>query len=88
MFSNLPNVNARSAGTSSKARKTISVKDIEWADKIVVMEDKHKQRIVGTFKRVVSYKEIIVMNIPDDYQYMDPELVDVFEASIDELVED
>ena len=39
------------------------------------MEKKHKQRIYETFSLDVMEKEIIVLGIPDDYQYMDEELI-------------
>ena len=70
----------RSCGTSSKARKTISARDIQWADVILVMEHKHKQRIQAEFTRLVQYKPIDVLDIPDDYKFMDPELVEIFKT--------
>lgn len=70
----------RSCGTSSKARKTISASDLKWADLVFVMEQKHKNRIQASFKQLVQYKEIVVLDIPDNYQYLDPELVIIFES--------
>ena len=66
---------ARSAGTSPKAKHSILAKDIQWADIILVMEKKHKNRIVANFRRLLEYKIIHVLDIPDDYKYMDPLLV-------------
>ena len=86
VFSKINDVNARSAGTSKQSRRKITAKDIAWADKIVVMETKHKQRIIGEFKNLVTYKDFMVLNIPDDYQYMDPELIDIFEHLVEEIV--
>ncbi|MDH3348669.1 MAG: phosphotyrosine protein phosphatase [Desulfobulbaceae bacterium] len=40
------------------------------------MEKKHKNRLVATFTRMLEYKSVYVMNIPDEYSYMDPELVE------------
>lgn len=67
--------NARSAGTSPKARKTVSAADINWADVIFVMEDKHKSRLKAQFNRLLAHKTLIVLDIPDEYQYNDPELI-------------
>lgn len=75
--------NARSAGTSPNARKTVGPKDIEWADIIFVMEDKHKSRLKAQFNRLLQYKKIVVLDIPDIYQYNDPELI----AELSEKVE-
>ena len=70
-----PNYNARSAGTSPKARKTVSSADIRWADIIFVMENKHRNRLIAEFTRLLDHKEIYVLDIPDDYQFNDPDLV-------------
>lgn len=76
----LPGLSVRSAGTSPNAKKTVTVVDIRWADVIFVMETKHKQRLQAEFRQWVTYKRIEVLDIPDDYRYMDPELVGIFEA--------
>ena len=72
----------RSAGTSSSARKTVNSKDILWADIIFVMEEKHKNRLKAEFIKLVKYKDIQVLDIPDEYQYMDEELVDILGQSV------
>jgi predicted protein tyrosine phosphatase len=76
-------VNVRSAGTSPSARKTVNVKDIEWAELIFVMEHKHKERLKSTFSRQLQYKKIIVLDIPDEYKYMDGELVEILRCSVE-----
>jgi len=65
----------RSAGTSPNARNTISVSDIKWAKIILVMEKKHKNRIIAKFARLVDHKPIHILDIPDDYKFMDAELI-------------
>ena len=74
---------ARSAGTSPKAKKTVSATDIQWADIIFVMENKQKNRLIATFTRMLDHKPIHVLDIPDDYQYMDPELIAELEARVE-----
>nr|WP_286829098.1 hypothetical protein [Kordiimonas sp. UBA4487] len=78
---------ARSAGTSPRARKTVSVQDVDWADMIFVMEDKHKSRLKAAFGRALQYKPLYVLDIPDIYQYMDGELVAELEQSVTAIVE-
>ena len=39
------------------------------------MEKKHKQRLNENFAAEVSGKEIVILNILDDYHYMDEELI-------------
>lgn len=55
---------------------------ILWADMIFVMEKKHRQRIRQKFGEASLDKDIIVLDIPDEYQYMDPELVEILEVSV------
>lgn len=67
----------KSAGISRKARRHITIDDIRWADVICAMEEKHISRLRGDFRQELSHKELHVLDIPDDYTYMDPELVDL-----------
>ena len=70
-----PRVNARSAGTSAGARRVVSADDLDWADVVLVMEDKHKSRLLAEHRALLLHKPLHVLDIPDDYRYMDPELV-------------
>jgi protein-tyrosine phosphatase len=42
-----------------------------WADIVFVMEKKHRQRIQQKFPYLVNDKEIIVLAIADEYQFID-----------------
>lgn len=75
-------INTKSAGTSKKAKNVVDSKDIKWADTIYVMEEKHKQRLMAYFPDSVKFKEIIVLNIPDDYKYMDKKLISILKEKI------
>ena len=77
-----PMVSARSGGTSPNARHKVSVDDIRWAHVILVMEEKHKSRLVAEFTRLIESKPIHVLDIPDEYKYMDSELVNQLEQSV------
>lgn len=86
MWRKHPEVSARSAGTSPNARHTVSVEDIQWADVVLVMEEKHKSRLKAEFTRLLENKPIHVLDIPDDYKYMDPELVEMLEQSVNSIL--
>jgi len=73
---------ARSAGTSPNARRPIGPADIRWADVIFVMESKHRQRLQAEYSRLLEHKRLHVLDIPDDYRYMDPELIAILEDSV------
>lgn len=72
----------RSAGTAPSARIKVTEKLVSWAEIIFVMEKKHKQRLCQKFPGMNAETEIIVLDIPDDYQYMDPELVEILKISV------
>lgn len=82
-----PDFNVRSAGTSPRARKTVGSADIRWADVIFVMEQKHKNRLEAGFARLLTHKPVHVLNIPDEYQYMDPELIQELEDLVGPYLE-
>lgn len=87
VWSNHPRISVRSAGTSPRARRTISAKDVQWADLIMVMEKKHKNRVVAEFTRMVSHKPIHVLDIPDEYKYMDEELIELVNLGVSNILE-
>ncbi|MEP6504086.1 MAG: phosphotyrosine protein phosphatase [Betaproteobacteria bacterium] len=79
-------VNARSAGTSASARRVVSAADIAWADVILVMEHKHKSRLMAEHRQSLAHKRLHVLDIPDDYRYLDPELVELVGAPVAALL--
>lgn len=81
-----PALSVRSAGTSPNARRRVSADDIAWASVVMVMEEKHKARLKAEFPRALAGKTIHVLDIPDDYKYMDPELVEQLELSVASLL--
>ena len=87
IYSKDPRVNARSAGTSPRAKRTVNAKDLQWADLIFVMEHKHKDRLKAEYNRVLQYKKIIILDIPDDYLYMNEELIEVLQKSIEGYIQ-
>lgn len=79
-------VSVRSAGTSRNARRSLKLEDIRWADLILVMEDKHKARICAEFRGDVTHKAIHVLDIPDEYKFMDPELIQIIQEQSEPLI--
>ena len=50
------------------------------------MEEKHKVQITNKFRRAIVNKPIYVLDIPDDYQYMDPELIELLQQSVQSIL--
>lgn len=82
LFRRHPRHHARSAGTSPNARRPVRQTDIAWAERIFVMEEKHQSRLKAAFPRALQGKTIIVLDIPDEYHYMDAELVELLQQSL------
>ena len=72
----------KSAGTERGARIRVTRNLVEWSEMIFVMEEKHKDRLIDKYENSLSSKEIIVLDIPDIYQYMDKDLIQHFEDVI------
>ena len=80
-------LNVRSGGTSSNARHTVSTDDVKWAHVIFVMEEKHKVQLTAKFRGSLENKRIYVLDIPDEYKFMDPELVDLLQQSVESILD-
>jgi len=75
VFSDYPGVERDSAGLNNDAEVPLSEEQIEWADVIIVMEKTHRERLNRKFRHPLKGKRIAVLGIPDDYEYMDPDLI-------------
>jgi predicted protein tyrosine phosphatase len=72
--------NTRAAGTLDFALIQVDHHLIGWADEILCMEEKHKVVIERLFQPSERYPKdspppIFVLNIPDNYDYRDPDLI-------------
>lgn len=83
IYKNHPKHKVRSAGTEPSARIRLTAKTVSWADVIFVMEKRHKQRIMEKFGNEIDHQPIVVLDIPDEYQYMDPELIEEIRMKVD-----
>lgn len=48
---------------------------LAWSDTIFVMEKAHRNKLSKKFKEHLNGKRIICLDIPDEYEYMDPVLI-------------
>jgi predicted protein tyrosine phosphatase len=77
VFADHPGIEVDSAGLNNNAEVPLSEEQIRWADLIIVMEKAHRSRLNLKFKKVLAGKHIAVLDIPDDYNYMDPKLIEL-----------
>jgi predicted protein tyrosine phosphatase len=83
IYKNYPGIRAQSAGTSDSAAVKVNLKMIVWADKIFVMQKKHRLFLISRFTPEIQSKKIIVLDIEDEYEYMDEDLIDDLKAKVD-----
>ena len=62
----------KSAGLHNKS--PVTKKQLQWADKIIVMEDHQREEIGKRFPKEYMQKQILSINIPDIYRFDQPEL--------------
>lgn len=87
-YRNDPRIEVRSACLSPGSPRRLSDQDLSWADLVMVMERKHKSRILDGFRSHPELPPIVVLDIPDDYQFMDPELIRLLRERADDEIAD
>ena len=87
LYRNDQRFRVRSAGIAQKSRKTVSQNDIEWASLILVMEQKHATAIRSRF-RDFELPTIKILEIPDEYHFMEPELIELIQEGTEALLHD
>ena len=60
---------------------------IGWADIIFVMEKKHLRRIQEKYGNILRGKKAIILDIPDDYSFMDEELIEILKSRVSEYMD-
>ena len=53
-----------------------------WAEVIFVMEDKHASRLRAAFRPHLGDQPLHVLDIPDEYRDMDPDLVALLREAV------
>ena len=88
IFSEYEGVEAIGAGTNADSDTPVSGDLIEWADIILVMEKAHRNKISAKYKDLLKGKRLVVLNIPDNYECMQPqpELIQLFKAKVAKIV--
>ncbi len=75
-------VEADYAGLSKDADEPLTPEHLAWADVIVAMERRQVARLKGLFGAVPAGKKVASLGIPDNYDFMQPELVALLEAKL------
>lgn len=82
VFASWPGIEVSSAGLDDTCGNPVTPEDLEWANLVLVMEHAHRNKLSRRFKPHLKNTRVIVLGIPDDYEFMDPELVRILEAKV------
>ena len=81
VFAGRTDLEVDSAGTNQDAENPLTDELVSWADVIFVMEKAHRAKLSKRFKRHLKAR-VICLDIPDDYAFMDPDLVALLHARV------
>ena len=87
LFEGVPAYQVRSVGTQPDARIVVTEGHIGWADRVFVMEKSHLNRLRRKFPEAMRDKRVVTLCIPDDYEFMQPELLDELRGKLGPHVE-
>lgn len=82
VFAAWPGVETASAGLAPDADEPCTDELVEWADVIFVMERAHRTRLQKRFRKSLKSARVVCLDIPDDYSFMQPELVALLEKKV------
>ncbi|MCL2926217.1 MAG: low molecular weight protein tyrosine phosphatase family protein, partial [Trichodesmium sp. MAG_R04] len=82
IFSEYPDLEVDSAGLSRGAEIPLCSEVVQWADIIFVMEKSHQRKLSNKFQPWLKNKRVICLDIRDEYEYMQPELVELLKKKV------
>lgn len=80
-----PRFEVKSAGTDKSAAIVLTPELLEWADAVIVMEKHHRAYIRAKHAKYYNTKKIVCLYIPDDYDFMQPELIATLENKVEDV---
>ena len=82
VFNTYPGIECESAGTNNDAENPLTPELVQWAEVIFVMEKTHRNKLSKKFGAFLKNKRIVCLGIPDNYDFMDPDLVQLLKAKV------
>lgn len=82
VFASWPGIETASAGVNRDADNPVTPELLRWADLILVMERTHRSKLSAKFRAQMAGKRIACLEIPDDFDYMEPALVELLKARV------
>ncbi|MDE0854963.1 MAG: hypothetical protein OSA97_11150 [Nevskia sp.] len=82
LFCGCAGIEVASAGLNHDAEVPLTAELVEWADTIFVMEKAHGNKLRAKFRAQLKHQNIICLNIPDQFEYMDPALLRILQDRV------
>ncbi len=82
VFANWPGIEVSSAGLNHDAEKPLTPELLAWADLVLVMEKAQRSRLSQKFRKYLDGVRVACLDIPDDYDFMDPMLVSLLQVRV------
>jgi predicted protein tyrosine phosphatase len=86
VFASYPGIETASAGVDNDAENPLTGELVAWADIIFVMEKGHGTKLRAKFRKYLRLARVICLDIPDNFKFMDPELVRILETKVPPLL--
>src|SRR5690242_8593555 len=81
-----PGFEVESAGVQPDADSVVTAEQIAWAELIVVMEKKYLRPLKSRFQRELRDKRVASLDIADDFELMEPRLMELIEQRMARVV--
>ena len=86
LYMTTPGVEARSAGVAESASVPVTSQLVHWADIVFVMEPYMREYLLHNFPNAAGSTPILCLHIPDQYPYMDAELINLLTTGISPIL--
>lgn len=82
VFSNWRGVECESAGVHASETTPVGPELLAWAELIFVMEKTQRHKLARRWRKCLSHQRVVCLDIPDEYDFMDPALIRLLEAKV------
>lgn len=82
VFQDWPGIAVDSAGLAPDAENPVTPELLEWSDLVFVMTKTHLNRLSKRYRTHLKRARVICLNIPDEFEYMEPALIRILENKV------
>jgi predicted protein tyrosine phosphatase len=83
VFAKRTDLEVRSAGTSRDALLRVNEHMLDWADVVFIMDEGQRCDLEKMFPGHPAIDRLVSLEIPDDYLFLDPQLVDLLTERVE-----